>query len=111
MLTYRLYSTVLHRQGGRTLEDVSRRTTLSQTCRSTSLISLTFLFMFYVSFYFLMAGLAFIVAACVLLFLPDSPATAHFLTEREKVVVLERVRDNQTGTRNKKWKAYQAKEA
>ncbi|GAA5932491.1 uncharacterized protein JCM15063_001242 [Sporobolomyces koalae] len=61
--------------------------------------------------YFLLGGLAFIVGFAVLIWLPDSPATAKFLTEREKLIALERVRDNQTGTRNRTFKWYQAREA
>ncbi|GAA5885238.1 hypothetical protein JCM16303_005969 [Sporobolomyces ruberrimus] len=61
--------------------------------------------------YFLLGGLAFVVGFSVLLWLPDSPATAHFLTEREKIIALERVRDNGTGTRNRTFKWYQAREA
>ncbi|GAA5836312.1 hypothetical protein JCM11251_001460 [Rhodosporidiobolus azoricus] len=62
-------------------------------------------------FYLLQGGLAFVVATWVLLALPDSLATANFLTEREKVVAFERVRDNQTGNRNKHIKKYQVIEA
>lgn len=58
-----------------------------------------------------MGGLAYIVGAAVLLWLPDSVATSKFLSEREKIVALERVRDNQTGTRNKQIKRYQVIEA
>lgn len=36
----------------------------------------------------------------VLLFLPDSPATAKFLSERDRIIAIERVRDNQSGTVN-----------
>ncbi|GAA6061726.1 hypothetical protein JCM10212_000459 [Sporobolomyces blumeae] len=61
--------------------------------------------------YFILGGMAFIVGAAVLIWLPDSPATAKFLTEREKLIALERVRDNQTGTRNRTFKWYQAREA
>lgn len=61
--------------------------------------------------YFLLGGLAFVVGFSVLYWLPDSPATANFLTEREKLIALERVRDNQTGTRNRRFKYYQAREA
>ncbi|GAA5954410.1 hypothetical protein JCM21900_006802 [Sporobolomyces salmonicolor] len=61
--------------------------------------------------YFLLGGLAFVVAASVLIWLPDSPATASFLSPREKLVAIERVRDNQTGTRNQHFKRYQAVEA
>ncbi|BGP17419.1 hypothetical protein JCM10213v2_005451 [Rhodosporidiobolus nylandii] len=55
-------------------------------------------------FYFMMGGLAFVVAAIVLLFMPDSIGTAKFLTEREKIVAYERVRDNGTGGRATKLK-------
>ncbi|ORY83487.1 hypothetical protein BCR35DRAFT_351957 [Leucosporidium creatinivorum] len=58
-----------------------------------------------------MGGLAYIVGAAVLIWLLDSVATANFLTEREKIVALGRVRDNQTGTRNKQLKRYQVIEA
>lgn len=61
--------------------------------------------------YILMGGLAYVVAICVLIWLPDSLATATFLTEREKVVALESVRDNQTGTRNTYIKRNQVIEA
>ncbi|KAL8279637.1 hypothetical protein RQP46_007950 [Phenoliferia psychrophenolica] len=61
--------------------------------------------------YFLLGGLAYVVAICVLIWLPDSPATASFLTEREKLVAIERVRDNQSGTVNKHFKKPQAIEA
>lgn len=45
--------------------------------------------------------MALIVGVAVLLFLPSSPATARFLTEREKLIALERVRANQSGTVSK----------
>ena len=45
------------------------------------------------------------------IFLPDSPVTAKGLTLREKRVVVERLRGNQTGIENKHLKAYQVKEA
>lgn len=38
------------------------------------------------------------VGVVVLVWLPDSPATAKFLTPRERLIALERVRDNQSGT-------------
>lgn len=61
--------------------------------------------------YFIMGGLAFAVGAAVLIWLPDSPSTATFLTEREKLVALEIVRDNHSGTKQKKFKPKHAKEA
>ncbi|KAM0712148.1 hypothetical protein Q7P37_011242 [Cladosporium fusiforme] len=45
------------------------------------------------------------------IFLPDSPVTAKGLSLREKRVVVERLRDNQTGVENKHLKMYQVKEA
>ncbi|GAA5931790.1 hypothetical protein JCM3775_000043 [Rhodotorula graminis] len=61
--------------------------------------------------YIILGGLAFVVGVSVLVWLPDSLATATFLSEREKVVAFERVRDNQTGTRCKVTKRYQVVEA
>lgn len=43
--------------------------------------------------------------------LPDNPVTAKFLTEKEKRIVVERLRDNQTGVENKTIKTYQIVEA
>uniref|UniRef100_A0A060SY94 ARAD1A19030p n=1 Tax=Blastobotrys adeninivorans TaxID=409370 RepID=A0A060SY94_BLAAD len=42
----------------------------------------------------------------VFIFLPDSPIDAKFLTEREKTILLIRLRENQTGVESKvlKWK-------
>lgn len=42
--------------------------------------------------------MAYIVGISVLIWLPDSPATATFLSERERIVAIERVRDNGGGT-------------
>ncbi|KAF4308488.1 Major facilitator superfamily [Botryosphaeria dothidea] len=44
-------------------------------------------------------------------FLPDSPVTAPMLSQREKRLAVERLRENQTGVENKHFKAYQAVEA
>ncbi len=35
------------------------------------------------------------------IFLPDSPITAKGLTQKEKRIAVERLRDNQTGVENK----------
>ncbi|GAD95410.1 allantoate permease, putative [Paecilomyces variotii No. 5] len=43
--------------------------------------------------------------------LPDSPADAKWLSEREKVVAVERLRDEKLGMENKTWKWSQAYEA
>ncbi|EAT87238.1 hypothetical protein SNOG_04847 [Parastagonospora nodorum SN15] len=43
-----------------------------------------------------------------LLFLPDLPTTAPFLSERERVVAVERVAANRQGVKNRHFKSYQA---
>lgn len=43
----------------------------------------------------------------VLLFLPDLPSTAKFLTERERYVAVERVARNRQGVKNSRFKRYQ----
>ncbi|KAF0323656.1 hypothetical protein K4K61_006288 [Colletotrichum sp. SAR11_59] len=47
----------------------------------------------------------------VLFWMPDSPMRAKCFTEQEKREMVERVRDNQTGIQNKKFKREQAVEA
>ena len=61
--------------------------------------------------YILLGGLAIIVGICVLIWLPDSPVHANMLTPEEKIAALERVRDDQGGTENKKLKREQVFEA
>jgi len=61
--------------------------------------------------YIILGCLAVLVGICVLIWMPDSPVTAKFLTQEERRAALERVRDNQTGTHNKEFKVYQVKEA
>ncbi|KAF9448174.1 MFS general substrate transporter [Macrolepiota fuliginosa MF-IS2] len=61
--------------------------------------------------YILLGALAILVGICVLIWLPDSPVHAHFLTQEERVAALERVRDDQGGTENKTLKKEQIKEA
>ncbi|KAF2024405.1 MFS general substrate transporter [Setomelanomma holmii] len=61
---------------------------------------------------FLVLGLAtcawsFVIGLC----LPDSPMSAKCYTEDEKRLFIERVRHNETGIRNKKYKKYQVIEA
>ncbi|KAF8076307.1 MFS general substrate transporter [Lyophyllum atratum] len=61
--------------------------------------------------YILLGGLAIVVGVCVLIWLPDSPVHAKFLTKEERIAALERVRDDQGGTENKTLKRAQAVEA
>ncbi|KAK2788547.1 hypothetical protein FQN52_006660 [Onygenales sp. PD_12] len=44
-------------------------------------------------------------------FLPDSPVTAPLLSQRNRKLAVERLRDNQTGVENKHLKPYQIREA
>ena len=60
---------------------------------------------------FLVLGLLTIaVGITVILVLPDNPMSARWLTRAEKVAAVERVRENQTGIENKRWKWHQASE-
>ncbi|KAF7313734.1 MFS general substrate transporter [Mycena chlorophos] len=61
--------------------------------------------------YILLGGLAIVVGICVLIWLPDSPVHARFLTKEERIAALERVRNDQGGTENKTIKREQIFEA
>lgn len=43
-------------------------------------------------------------SAVVLIFMPDSPMSAKYLTEREKVIAVERLRANQMGIQSGVWR-------
>ena len=60
--------------------------------------------------YLLTGGLAIIVGITVILFMPDFPLHAAFLTKKERIIALERVRDDQGGTENKTIKRRQVVE-
>lgn len=61
--------------------------------------------------YIILGALAISCGILVVIFLPDSPTTARFLSEEEKIAALERVRLDQAGTHNKHIKKYQIVEA
>ena len=61
--------------------------------------------------YLLTGGLAVVVGIVVMIWMPDSPVRARFLTEQERIAALERVRDDQGGTENKRLKTKQIIEA
>ncbi|KAI0321878.1 MFS general substrate transporter [Amylostereum chailletii] len=61
--------------------------------------------------YLLLGALAILVGVCVLIWMPGSPVHAQLLTKEERIAALERVRDDQGGTENKKFKWEQVKEA
>ncbi|CUM64369.1 uncharacterized protein PRCAT00001971001 [Priceomyces carsonii] len=61
---------------------------------------------------FIVTGLMTIVVGIAFyIHIPDSPATAWFLTEEEKLLVVERIRSNQQGFGNKHFKMHQLREA
>ncbi|PLB46489.1 MFS general substrate transporter [Aspergillus steynii IBT 23096] len=47
----------------------------------------------------------------IITWMPDSPMPAKCFTEEEKILMIERVRANQTGLQNKKFRVYQVWEA
>lgn len=49
--------------------------------------------------------------AAFLYLMPDSQLNARFLTPRERIMAVERIRINQQGVGNKHFKWYQCKEA
>ena len=55
--------------------------------------------------------MALAVGVAVLLFMPDSPANAMMLTKEERIAAIERIRDEQSGTENKRLKKEQVVEA
>ncbi|EXJ92787.1 hypothetical protein A1O3_01339 [Capronia epimyces CBS 606.96] len=62
--------------------------------------------------FFIIFGLAGLVLSVFLfVFMPDSPLTAKFLDDHEKMVAIERLRDNRTGVANREFKRYQFVEA
>ena len=60
--------------------------------------------------YLILGALAVFNGVLVIFFLPDSPITARFLSDEERIAALERVRLDQAGTHNKKIKRYQVVE-
>ncbi|KIP10651.1 hypothetical protein PHLGIDRAFT_208266 [Phlebiopsis gigantea 11061_1 CR5-6] len=61
--------------------------------------------------YLLSGGLAIVVGICVTLWMPDSPVNAVWLTRKERIIAIERVRNDQGGTENKTIKKSQVIEA
>ncbi|KAK4112413.1 MFS general substrate transporter [Canariomyces notabilis] len=61
--------------------------------------------MFKYQIIFLFCGLLTVVySAIVFIFMPDSPMEAKYLTEREKVIAVERLRANQMGVASREWR-------
>ncbi|KAI9740431.1 MAG: hypothetical protein M1834_005011 [Cirrosporium novae-zelandiae] len=60
---------------------------------------------------FLVLGAFSVLWACVLyFFLPDSPVNCRYMSDREKYICLDRVKDNNTGVEDKTLKWYQVRE-
>lgn len=61
---------------------------------------------------FLLLGLlTFVTGAAYLWYLPDNQTNAKFLNDRQRLVAVERIRDNFQGVGNQVWKWYQFREA
>jgi ACS family allantoate permease-like MFS transporter len=61
---------------------------------------------------FLTIGLLTVTVGCIFLcFMPDNQLNARFLTPKERLMAIERIRKNQQGVGNKHFKMYQFKEA
>lgn len=61
--------------------------------------------------YLLTGGLAIVVGVAVILWMPDSPLHAAFLSKEERIIAIERIRNDLTGTENKTIKKPQLIEA
>ncbi|KDN47008.1 MFS general substrate transporter [Tilletiaria anomala UBC 951] len=61
--------------------------------------------------FIILGGVTILLGIVVLAFFPSSPETFKLLSHREKLIAVERIRENQTGLHNKKFKWYQLREA
>lgn len=61
--------------------------------------------------FLVLGGFTALWAFCILWILPDSPMKAKCYSEEEKSLMIERVRHNETGIQNKRYKKYQIIEA
>lgn len=65
----------------------------------------------YIQWLFIIFGLITLVWAIVLgIFLPDTPDSARFLNEEQRIDAVNRIRSNQTGMKNNKFKWDQVRE-
>jgi MFS family permease len=61
--------------------------------------------------FFILGGITMLWAVFIYLFLPDSPANARFLTQRQRLIAVRRVAGNDTGIKNKSFQKGQVKVA
>lgn len=74
-----------------------------QHVKSTAIASWQIMFIF-------MGILTFLVGVLVIIFLPDNPLKCKYLTEEEKEMVIDHIRENQNGMENRTYKFHQVKE-
>ncbi|PLB46274.1 putative allantoate permease [Aspergillus steynii IBT 23096] len=60
--------------------------------------------------FLVLGGFSVLWAIVIFVFLPDSPIKCWYLSDREKLICLERVKDNNTGMEDKRFKWHQVKE-
>lgn len=60
--------------------------------------------------FLVLGGFSVLWSIVICAFLPDSPIECWYLSDREKLICLERVKDNNTGMEDKRFKWYQHKE-
>ena len=58
--------------------------------------------------FLIFGSVSMVMGIVILLFLPDLPSTAKFLTERQRGIAVDRVSANRQGVKNKHFKVYQA---
>ncbi|KAI0028085.1 MFS general substrate transporter [Vararia minispora EC-137] len=58
-----------------------------------------------------LGGFTVVWGSYLFLFLPDSPVTARFLDQRQKLIAIKRVAENRTGIKNQQFKRYQMVQA
>lgn len=74
-----------------------------QHVESTKIESWQIMFIF-------MGIITFIVGILTFIFLPDTPLSCKYLNEEEKTLIMNHIKENQTGFENREYKFYQVKE-
>ncbi|PGH23899.1 hypothetical protein AJ80_01961 [Polytolypa hystricis UAMH7299] len=61
--------------------------------------------------FIIFGSISLVAGVLTVIFLPDLPSTAKFLTERERAIAVDRVVANRQGVKNRHFKSYQVKQA
>lgn len=61
--------------------------------------------------FIIIGALTLLIGVLMVLYLPNSPMTAWWLTPRQRCIAVMRVQENRTGVASKRFKGYQVKEA